>query len=74
MNTDRSPLFCSMALAERIERAEARIIARAGRALPRRRGDSLGFVIPVAVGVARDPEEGSALHILTKHLESLGSV
>jgi len=42
MNTDRSALFCSMALAERIERAEVRIIARAGRAVRRRRGDSVG--------------------------------
>jgi hypothetical protein len=74
MNTDRSPLFCGMAFAERIERAEARIIARAGWAVPRRRGDSVGFVIPVAGGVARYAEEGSPLNILIKHLESLGSV
>ena len=64
MNTDRSPLFCSMALAERIERAEARIIARA---VPRRGGDSVGFVIPVAGGVASYAEEGSPLNVLIKH-------
>jgi hypothetical protein len=52
MNTDRSPLFCSMALAERIEWAEARIIAQAGRAARRRRGDSVEFMIPVAGDVA----------------------
>ena len=67
MNADRSPLFCSMALAERIERAEGPIIARAGRAVPRRRGDSLGFVIPVAGDVASYAVEGSPLNILIKH-------
>jgi hypothetical protein len=56
-----------MALAERIEWAEARIIARVGRAVRRRRGDLVGFVIPVAGNVARYAEEGSPLNILIKH-------
>jgi GNAT superfamily N-acetyltransferase len=59
MNTVRSPLFCDTALAERIERAEARLIAQAGRAAARRRADAPGFVIDVAGGVACFAEAGS---------------
>jgi GNAT superfamily N-acetyltransferase len=52
------PLFCDTALAERIERAEAQLIARASEAA-RRRAGTAGFVIPVAGGVACFAEEGS---------------
>ena len=54
------PLFCDTALAERIERAEAQLIAEAGEAAAhRRRADTAGFVIPVCGGVATFAEEGS---------------
>ncbi|HKO32783.1 MAG TPA: GNAT family N-acetyltransferase, partial [Candidatus Limnocylindria bacterium] len=46
------PLFCDTALAERIERAETQLIARASRAAHHRRPDSGGFVIPIAGGIA----------------------
>jgi hypothetical protein len=59
MNAGRLPLFCDTALAARIERAEARLIARSSEAAGRRRADSSGFVIPVAGGVASFAEEGS---------------
>jgi len=52
------PLFCDTALAGRIERAEAQLIAKASEAA-RRRGATEGFVIPVAGGVASFAEEGS---------------
>jgi GNAT superfamily N-acetyltransferase len=52
-------LFCDTALAERIERAEAQLIAEAGAAARRRRPDAAGFVIPVCGGVASFAEEGS---------------
>lgn len=59
MNADRSPLFCDTALAERIERVEAQLIARAGEAARRRRVDTAGFVMSIAGGVASFAEEGS---------------
>jgi len=59
MNAGRLPLFCDTALAARIERAEARLIAGSSEAAGRRRADSSGFVIPVAGGVASFAEEGS---------------
>jgi GNAT superfamily N-acetyltransferase len=59
MNLDRSPLFCDAALAERIDRVEAELIARASEASGRRRADTAGFVIPIAGGVATFAEEGS---------------
>jgi ribosomal protein S18 acetylase RimI-like enzyme len=59
MNRDRLPLFCDTALAERIERVEAELIARASEAANRRRTDTAGFVIPIAGGVATFAEEGS---------------
>src|SRR5437764_6034082 len=59
MNPDRLPLFCDTALADRIERVEAQLIARAGAAADLRRADPAGFVIPVAGGVATFAEEGS---------------
>ncbi len=62
MNTTRSPLFCDAALAERIERVETQLIARGSEAARRRRGDTAGFVIPVAGGVASFAEEGSPLN------------
>jgi GNAT superfamily N-acetyltransferase len=46
-------------MAERIERAEARFIAKAGEAAHRRRADEAGFVMPVAGGVASFAEAGS---------------
>ena len=59
MSAGRLPLFCDTALAERIERAEAQLIARASEAARRRRADGAGFVIPIAGGVASFAEEGS---------------
>ena len=44
-------LFCDTALAGRIERAEAQLIARCNEAA-RRRAGAAGFVIPIAGGVA----------------------
>ena len=64
MNTalsTRSALFCDTALAERIERAEAELIALASRA-SRRRVSTPGFVLPVAGGVASFAEAGSPLN------------
>jgi len=58
----RLPLFCDTALAGRIERAEAQVIAEASRAARRRRADAAGFVIPIAGGVASFAEEGSPLN------------
>jgi GNAT superfamily N-acetyltransferase len=55
----RLPLFCGTALAERIERAEAQLIAKASAAARRRRADAAGFVLPVAGGVASFAEAGS---------------
>ena len=52
-------MFCDVALAERIERAEAQLVAEAGAAAHRRRADAAGFVIPVAGGVASFAEAGS---------------
>jgi GNAT superfamily N-acetyltransferase len=54
----RVPLFCDTALAGRIERAEAQLIARCSEAA-RRRAGMAGFVIPVAGGVASFAGEGS---------------
>jgi hypothetical protein len=53
------PLFCDTALAERIERVETELIARASETAGRRRTDTAGFVIPIAGGVASFAEEGS---------------
>jgi GNAT superfamily N-acetyltransferase len=54
----RLPLFCDTALAGRIERVEAQLIARCSEAA-RHRARSDGFVIPIAGGVASFAEEGS---------------
>ena len=53
------PLFCDTALAERIERAEAQMVAEASEAARRRGADPAGFVIPLAGGVASYAEPGS---------------
>jgi GNAT superfamily N-acetyltransferase len=58
----RVPLFCDTALAARIERAEAELVARGSEAARRRRGDTTGFVLDVAGGVASFAEEGSPLN------------
>ena len=50
MNADR--LFCDTVLAERIERLEAQLVAKGSEAARRRRGDTVGFVMPIAGGVA----------------------
>ena len=59
MNRDRLPLFCDAALAERIELAEVKLIAKASAAARRRGPAGAGFVIPVAGGVASFAEQGS---------------
>jgi len=59
MNAGRFPLFCDTALAGRIERAEAGLIAGASEAARHRRPEARGFVIPVAGGMATFAEGGS---------------
>jgi GNAT superfamily N-acetyltransferase len=59
MSPERSPVFCDAALAERIERVEADLIARASEAAGRRGARTAGFVIAIAGGVATFAEEGS---------------
>jgi GNAT superfamily N-acetyltransferase len=54
----RVPLFCDTALAGRIERVEAQIIAGCCEAA-RRRAGTAGFAVPVAGGVASFAGEGS---------------
>lgn len=62
MNVDRSPLFCSTELAERIERVEAQLVTKGSEAARCRRADTAGFVIPLAGGVASFAEAGSPLN------------
>jgi GNAT superfamily N-acetyltransferase len=59
MNAGRLPLFCDIALAERIERVEAQLIAKASEAARSRSAGAPGFVIPMAGGVASFAEDGS---------------
>jgi GNAT superfamily N-acetyltransferase len=59
VDSDRLPLFCDTALAERVERVEAQLIAGASRAAHQRRSAGDGFVIPIAGGVATFAEPGS---------------
>jgi GNAT superfamily N-acetyltransferase len=59
VHTDRTPLFCDTALAERIERVEAQLMADAARAAHRRNGGDDGLVIPIAGAVATFAEPGS---------------
>ena len=53
----RTPLFCDAALAARIERVEAELIARLSAAARTR--DAAGFAIPIAGGVASFAEPDS---------------
>ncbi|MFC6599455.1 GNAT family N-acetyltransferase [Kitasatospora paranensis] len=62
MNAHRVPLFCDTALAGRIERVEAQLIAKGSEAAHRRRADGAGFVLPIAGGVASFAEEDSPLN------------
>jgi GNAT superfamily N-acetyltransferase len=62
MNAGRLPLFCDIALAERIERIEAQLVAQASKAVHRRAEHSAGFVIYIAGGVASFAEVGSPLN------------
>jgi GNAT superfamily N-acetyltransferase len=55
----RRPLFCDIALAARIERADVDLIAKAGEASALRTGDPAAFATPIAGGVAVFAEEGS---------------
>ena len=59
MTGDRLPLFCDIELAARIERAEAELIARSSEAAAARSPESVGFVIPIAGGVASFAEAES---------------
>ena len=59
MPAGRSPLFCDVGLAARIERAEAELIAATSEAARQREAEPAGFVIPVAGGVASFVDEGS---------------
>jgi GNAT superfamily N-acetyltransferase len=59
MIIERGSLFCDIALAGRVERAETELVAEAGEAARRRRGDAAGFVTPVAGGVASFAEPDS---------------
>jgi hypothetical protein len=58
MSAGRVPLFCDTALAGRIERVEAQLIAQSSQAT-RRRAGTAGFVISIADGVASFAGEGS---------------
>ncbi|MFJ6386881.1 GNAT family N-acetyltransferase [Streptomyces sp. NPDC091972] len=53
------PFFCDVALARRIERVEANLMAAAADAARLRRGDDSGFVMRVAGSVATFAEDGS---------------
>ncbi len=57
-----SALFCDIALAERVERAEVRLITEGSDAARRRGAGSAGFVTPLAGGVASFAEDGSPLN------------
>jgi GNAT superfamily N-acetyltransferase len=52
-------MFCDVALAARIERAEAELISAASEAARQRGADPAGFVIPVSGGVASFADQGS---------------
>ena len=59
LRTARLPLFCDTALAGRIERAEAQLMANVSEAAHRRRASPGGFVLPIAGGVATFAEADS---------------
>lgn len=56
---NRVPLFCDVALAQRLERVEADLMAAAAEAARLRRGDDDGFVTRLAGAVATFAEDGS---------------
>ncbi|WP_439380162.1 GNAT family N-acetyltransferase [Amycolatopsis lexingtonensis] len=56
---DGERLFCDVALAERIERAEVRLVVESSDAARARRGDDIGFARPFAGGVASFAEADS---------------
>src|ERR1051325_3730141 len=53
------PLFCDVALAQRIERVEAQLMAATTEAACLLRGDGGGFMMRVAGGTATFAEDGS---------------
>lgn len=55
-------LFCDQSLAERIERVETQLITKGGEGSRARRGDTTGFVIPLAGGAASYAEPDSPLN------------
>ena len=57
--TNRTPLFCGTDLAERIERVEANLVAKASAATRARRGNDVGFVREIAGGIASYAEPDS---------------
>jgi GNAT superfamily N-acetyltransferase len=59
MSAGRRPLFCDVALAERIERVGAQLVAKASEAAHSRAVHPAGFVIPVAGAVASFAEDDS---------------
>ncbi|MEU7784455.1 GNAT family N-acetyltransferase [Amycolatopsis sp. NPDC049159] len=56
---DGERLFCDVALAARIERAEVRLVVESSDAARARRGDDVGFARPFAGGVASFAEADS---------------
>lgn len=62
MKSVDAPLFCSIELAERVERVEAELMATGSRAALARLGASEGFVMPLAGGIACCTEAGSPLN------------
>jgi len=59
---DRTPLFCDIGLAARIERAEAQLITAWNETARIRRGDSRSFATPIAGGVASYAEPDSPIN------------
>jgi GNAT superfamily N-acetyltransferase len=57
--TIRTPLFCGTELAERLERVEARFMAKATEATIARRGDQVAFARAIAGGTATFAEPDS---------------
>ncbi|MEV5428231.1 GNAT family N-acetyltransferase [Streptomyces sp. NPDC052701] len=62
MNINGKPFFCDIDLAERIERAEVRLIAEGSAAAHRRNGAGTGFLKPMVGGVASFAEKESPLN------------
>ena len=58
----KESLFCDIALAARIERVEAGLIAQSSAAARRRRADGIGFATPIAGGIASFAEPDSPLN------------